>query len=518
MNRASQIETLNSTEVWDVIIVGGGATGLGACVEAASRGLKTLLIEQYDFGKGTSSKATKLVHGGVRYLAQGNIALVIEALKERGILLKNAPHLSRVQPFIIPCYSFFKWCFYGIGLKVYDILAGKRGLGNTKMIKKASVVSLLKEVATKNLVGGVLYTDGQFDDTRLAINLAQTAVELGATVINYMPLNAFTFNDNNISGITCTDALNNTTYTLNAKAVINATGVFADTIMHQAKDYSTKIAPSQGVHLVVNNNFFSSTTALMIPKTTDGRVLFAVPWHNKVIIGTTDTPVNKANIEPQALEEEINFIINNFNAYTTIPITKKDVQSIFTGLRPLVKKEGVKSTAALNRNHAVIVSPSKLITITGGKWTTYRKMGEDAINNVFYLLKLPKVKSITQNITIHGGTINNKANNSVLNIYGSDVVNIEKLINDDKSLGAQLHPNYEYTLAQVVWAIDQEMAMNIEDVLARRIRLLFLDAKAAIEAAPKVAALLQMKLNKNNDWANNEIELFTSLANKYLLK
>jgi glycerol-3-phosphate dehydrogenase len=517
MDRAAQIKNIEATIEWDVIIIGGGATGLGAAVDAASRGYKTLLLERFDFAKGTSSRATKLVHGGVRYLAQGNLKLVRNALKERGILLKNAPHVATTMQFIIPNYKWWLQIYYGIGLKVYDALSGKLGLGNTKILSAKKTMALLPNITTKKLRGAVMYTDGQFDDARLAINLAQTAVEKGSTVINYMPVTSLSKVGNTISGLVCIDEINKKEYHLKAKAVLNATGVFVDDIMQMDKAETEKIvSPSQGVHIVIEKKHFESEHALMVPKTSDGRVLFAVPWHNAVIVGTTDTGVQNIDIEPVALKEEVDFILTNLNIYLQAAITRADVKSVFVGLRPLVKRKGAKNTAALARDHTIYVSDSKLISITGGKWTTYRKMAEEAINNVAYVGKLPLVKSETDLLKIAGYS-NEIISEKYLQVYGADAVSIIKLYVENESWKEKIHPLFDYTKAQVIWAVRNEMAQTVEDVLARRVRLLFIDANAAIESAEVVASLMAIELKKDNNWEKEQTENFIILAKKYLI-
>jgi glycerol-3-phosphate dehydrogenase len=514
MKRGIFIEQLQQQTEWDIVIIGGGATGLGCAVDAATRGYKTLLLEQYDFAKGTSSKATKLVHGGVRYLAQGNIKLVTEALRERGILLRNAPHVCHTQTFIIPCYSWLSKIYYGIGLKLYDLMAGKLSLGHTKIVNANYVLQHLPAVKKEKLKGGIVYTDGQFDDARLALNLAQTAWEQKAVVINYCRVAGFIFSGHKINGVVAEDIINNNQYHIKAKVVINATGVFADVLMKAANDSSASIAPSQGVHIVVDKKYFEGTEALMIPKTTDGRVLFAVPWHNKVIVGTTDTAVNTSVIEPVATDDEIDFIISNFNKYAAAPITKKEVLSVFTGLRPLIKKEGVKGTAALNRHHAVFTSPSGLITVTGGKWTTYRKMAEDAVNAAAKQLANQK-QSVTSGLKIHGCT--KEKNASHLSVYGTDAATIENLWKENSLLKEKIHPAYDFTKAEVVFAVRNEMAQTVEDVLSRRVRLLFLDATAAAESASTTAWLMAREMNKSEEWVRQQVNEFTKLAKQYLL-
>lgn len=514
MNRHEMLQRLQEDTVWDIVIIGGGATGIGTALDAAARGYKTLLLEQYDFAKGTSSRSTKLVHGGVRYLAQGNIKLVTEALKERGVLLQNAPHVCHTQNFIIPCYSLWRKLYYGIGLKLYDLMAAKLSLGSTKIVNAGYVLQHLPGIKKQGLKGGIVYTDGQFDDARLALNLAQTACEQGAAVINYCRAADFIFTNNKIAGVVAEDVLSKKQYHIHTKTIINATGVFADTLMRKAHDHSASIAPSQGVHIVVDKKHFEGTAALMIPKTTDGRVLFAVPWHDKIILGTTDTAVNTAVIEPAATSEEVSFIISNFNSYAAVPITQKDVLSVFTGLRPLIKKEGVKGTAALNRHHAVFTSISGLITVTGGKWTTYRKMAEDTVNAAEKQLGLHK-PSVTASLKIHGYTT--AKNSTHTSVYGSDAIAVEKLWDEDESTVKKIHPAYNITGAEVVWAVRNEMAQTVEDVLARRTRMLFLDAAAAMESAPQVADLMAKELQQDDVWIQQQVSAFTLLAKQYLL-
>ena len=362
MNRNEQLEKLNTVKVFDIIIIGGGATGLGCAVDAASRGYKTLLLEKYDFAKGTSSRATKLVHGGVRYLAQGNIRLVREALFERGRLLQNAPHVCHTLPFVVPSYKWWQKWYYGFGLWLYEFLSAKLSLGKTSLLSNAKVLELLPSLSTNNLSGAVLYYDGQFDDSRLAINLAQTAIEQGAIVVNYCGVTSFIKDGKNIVGVKATDDVSKKQFEIKGKVVINATGVFADGILQLAEGHEEKtIAPSQGIHLVVDKHFFEGNIGMMIPRTDDGRVLFVIPWHNKLLLGTTDTPVDKIEIEPTALKDEIDFVINHFNRYTSSDITYKDVKSVFVGLRPLAKVSNKKKTSVMPRDHVIKVLPSGLI-------------------------------------------------------------------------------------------------------------------------------------------------------------
>lgn len=490
------LKQLNETKEWDIIIIGGGATGLGSAVDAASRGYKTLLIEEFDFGKGTSGRSTKLVHGGVRYLEQGNIKLVLEALYERAYLLKNAPQLCSAMRFVVPVYNWPDKLLYGIGLKFYDLLAGKLSLGKTKWLNKKQTLQQSPGLNDKNLKGGISYFDGQFDDARLAIDLAITASKNNGAILNYCKAISLIKKKDKIIGVVLKDRINNTIYEVNARVIINATGVFTDAVMQMdepEKDYL--IAPSQGIHLVIDKKFLPGENALMIPKTIDKRVLFAIPWHNKIIVGTTDTPVINISIEPQPLEEEIEFILYHINKYLKQNISRSDVQSMFAGLRPLVKQKGVKSTALLSRDHTIIVSKSGMVTITGGKWTTYRKMAEDAVNNAAFVAKLPDKKCITKSLKI--GDEENRFIKNEYNNFNSS--------------------SFQYSEKNIKYFIENEMAITVEDILARRTRLLFLNAKAAIKIAPTISKIMAEIMHKDEAWINEQINLFSELAKQYCL-
>ncbi|MEN0053229.1 MAG: glycerol-3-phosphate dehydrogenase/oxidase [Mucilaginibacter sp.] len=521
-DRSSIVKTLTDgpEKIWDVVIVGGGATGLGTALDAASRGYKTLLLEQADFAKGTSSRSTKLVHGGVRYLAQGDIGLVREALYERGLLLKNAPHLVKNESFVIPNYEWWGGAFYTIGLTLYDLLAGQLGFGRAKYISKKEVIKRLPTINQHGLYGGVVYHDGQFDDSRLAVNLAQTSLEQGATVLNYFKVVSLIKNsEQKIAGVVTTDAETGQTYHIKAKTVINATGVFVDDLLQMDKPgKKPMVRPSQGVHLVLDRSFMPGEDALMIPKTEDGRVLFAVPWHDKLVVGTTDTPIDEHNLEPRALEEEISFIIRTAEKYLEKAPTRKDVLSVFAGLRPLAAPQGDSAkTKEISRSHKLLVSESGLITITGGKWTTYRRMGEDTIDKAIEIGNLPPQPSVTKNLPLHGSK-NNVNRNDHLYVYGSDEDALLNLLKENCEWAQKLHPDMPYLQAEVIWGVRYEMARSVEDILARRVRALFLNARAAIDMAPQVASLMAAELGKNAAWQKEQVESFTILANGYLLE
>ena len=518
LNRTEAVARLSSQKNWDIIVIGGGATGLGVAVDAASRGYQILLLEQADFAKGTSSRSTKLVHGGVRYLAQGRIGLVFGALRERGILLKNAPHIVKKQEFIIPCYNQWEKWKYLTGLKIYDWLSGTLRFGDSEWLHKKNVLDLLPGINPERLLGGVKYFDGQFDDARLAINLAQTCVEQGGTVINYFPVKKLLKAEGKIIGVEAMDFETKLNYSLKAKVVINATGVFVDNILKMdAPERKPLIESSQGVHLVFAGSFLPGKAALLIPKTSDGRVLFAVPWQCHVLVGTTDTPMEAHSLEPVALEEEIHFILKTINQYFKKQPVKEDVLSVYAGLRPLVAPQNeTGSTKEISRDLKLIVSPSGLITITGGKWTTYRHMAEVTVNKAIEIAGLKKIPSKTKDLPLHGCT--KGSDDRHLAIYGTDENALKEMMGQEASLQDLLISTFPYTKAEVTWAVRNEMARTVEDVLARRIRLLFLDARAAIKTAPEVAEIMAGELKKDETWQQQQVKEFTTLANNYILK
>jgi glycerol-3-phosphate dehydrogenase len=509
------VESIDTRNRWDICIIGGGATGLGIAVDAASRGYSTLLIERSDFAKGTSSRSTKLVHGGVRYLQQGNIKLVMEALKERGMLLKNAPHLVKNQSFVVPNYKWWEGAFYGFGLKVYDWMAGSLGLGPSELLSKEETLKLAPTLDAEGLRGGVLYHDGQFDDARLAIHLAMTAADHDAVLLNHTEVTALIKENGKVFGVQCIDLISKRTYEITAKAVINATGVFTDSILKMDdKDAAPIVTPSQGIHLVFDKEFLPTDTAIMIPRTDDKRVLFAVPWHNKIIAGTTDTAVNYASEEPLAMEEEIDFVLKHIRRYLAKDPTHDDIRSVFAGLRPLVKGN-TRITSTLSRDHHIEVSASELITITGGKWTTYRKMAEDVMEIAIHKAGLPESQCKTRELAIHGSKhgVDFKA---PLYYYGSDEEKLSELVKEDATLDEKFHPSLPYIKAEIVWAVREEMCVTVEDALSRRTRALLLDAKAAIESAAVVASLMAKEMGHEESWISEQVETFTTIAKNYL--
>lgn len=490
---------------WDIVVVGGGATGVGAAIDGASRGYRVLLLEQSDFGKGTSSRSTKLVHGGVRYLEQGNVSLVMEALKERGLLAQNAPHLVRNLGFVVPNYEWWEAPFYGIGLKLYNLLAGKYGFGASRMLSKAETLELLPNLQTAGLRGGVIYFDGQFDDSRLLIHLVATAYEQGAALLNYVQVTGVSKDvDGFVNGVRARDMETGEEFEIAAKVVINATGPFTDDLRRKADgDVEALIAPSQGIHLVFDASFLAGDSAVMVPHTSDGRVLFAIPWLGHTLVGTTDTPIAAPVLEPVAMEEEIEFILQTASLYLARKPTRADVLSVFAGIRPLVATKDAGNTASLSRSHMVRIENSGMVTICGGKWTTYRHMAEDCVDQAATLGRLPERECVTAHLRIHG--------------FDWSADRLEALRAEDATLAERLHPALPYTGAEVVWAVREEMARTVEDVLARRTRALFLNARAAVEMAPQTAELMARELGRNAAWAAEQVAAFGAVARGYIL-
>lgn len=525
LTRALNLDRIRAGETWDIVIIGGGATGLGSAVDAAVRGFRTLLLEAHDFAQGTSSRSTKLIHGGVRYLAQGDIPLVREALHERGVLLRNAPHLVHRRDFVVPAYRWLDLPFYGIGLKLYDVLAGRSNLGASRRIGKAEAIERLPTIQSQGLRGGIVYGDGQFDDARLAISLALTFADLGGTALNHAPVIRLARREGRLAEVVARDDETGQELTIAARVVVNATGVFADEV-RRLDDPSTAraplLTPSRGSHIVLDRSFLPGSSALLVPRTDDGRVLFAIPWHDRVLVGTTDIPVPATEVEPRPGPDEIAYLLDYLGRYLTRRAGPGDILSMFAGLRPLLRGhhpgEGDigAPTARLSREHSVVVSPSGLVTITGGKWTTYRKMAADAIDLAIEAGGLDARPSQTAELLLHGGDGPAADPDDPLSVYGSDAALVRQLAAERPEWDRPIHPALPYRVAEIIWAARHEAARCVADVLARRTRALFLDARASIEAAPAVAAILAAELGKDDDWSRTEIARFGELAAGYL--
>ncbi len=517
LHRDAFLDRLRTQACWDVIVIGGGATGLGVALDAAARGFRTVLFEQHDFGKGTSSRSTKLIHGGVRYLRERDLGLVREALRERGRLCHNAPHLVWPRLFVVPCYRWWERPFYGIGLWLYDRLAGRMRLGTTRRLDAPETRALLPTLQADHLRGGLAYTDGQFDDARLLVHLAWTAAEHGAVVLNYMPVEALLGTRSRLEGVLVRDLESDECFEVRGRVIINATGVFADAVRRLDNPKAPPlIVPSQGVHLVLPRHFLPGEAALLIPRTEDGRVLFVIPWHGQVLLGTTDGPVPTPELEPLPSDEEITYLLTHAARYLAPAPTRADIRAVFAGLRPLVQRGGLKEdTAHLSREHVIVVSRRGLVTVTGGKWTTYRLMAEETVDRALTVAGLPYRPSPTATLRLHGATRRVDVGDP-WHVYGTDARHLRRLMKAEPELAAPLHPRLPYRMVEVVWTVRYEMARTVEDVLARRTRALFLDAAAALEAAPAVARRLAAELGHDSTWISRQLRDFVALVRRYV--
>ncbi|HJV24776.1 MAG TPA: glycerol-3-phosphate dehydrogenase/oxidase [Aromatoleum sp.] len=511
LSRSALLGRLRATGVWDVVVIGGGATGLGCAVDASARGYRTLLLEAHDFAKGTSSRATKLIHGGVRYLAQGNLPLVHEALAERSRLLANAPHLVHPLRFVVPAYHWLDIPKFGAGLTFYDLLAGGHGIGHSRVLDAASTVVALPTVNPVGLRGGIAYWDAQFDDARLAIALMRTHLDLGGLALNYLPVDGLVQEDGRVRGVLAHDAESGESFRVAARTIINATGVWADSVRRFERPYvSAMLKPSQGVHLVVDRDFLPGTDALLVPETADGRVLFVIPWCGKVLIGTTDSPRKDLPLEPEPLVGEIDFILATAAPYLVRAPSREDVRSVFVGLRPLIGAGDSSATRSLSREHCIEVSPGGLVTITGGKWTTYRRMAEEAVDTAQSVGRLPWRSGASASLRLHGAPT--ERSSASQDVYGTARADVDSLPGATRAVS----PSFALTEAEIRYAARAELARSVEDVLARRHRALFLDARAAATAAPEVARILAEELGRDADWCSAEIGRFSDLAAQYM--
>jgi glycerol-3-phosphate dehydrogenase len=519
VNREELIQKMQAhlEQTWDIVVIGGGATGLGIALDAVTRGYRILLLEQSDFTKGTSSRSTKLIHGGVRYLAQGDILLVYEALKERGIILKNSPNLTVNQEFVVPLYSIWDVLLYTTGLKFYDFLAGRLSLGKSKFINRKKTLEKLPLLKKERLRGGVVYHDGQFDDARLGITLAQVSVQQGAVLLNYFRVTGLTKDlQKKICGVKALDLVSGQEYTIKAKLVINATGVFADEICRMDKPGAKpSIRPSQGVHIILDGSFLRSSAAIMIPKTDDGRVLFAIPWYGKVVVGTTDTPLESISLEPKALDEEIGFILKTAGRYLTRKPNKEDILCVFAGLRPLATNpDNPEATREVSRRHKITLSPSGLLSVLGGKWTFYRRMAEETLDKAIKAGILDNHPCVTKDFKLvsHLPVLKNER----FAVYGEKAGEIEEIIRQLPKTGESVIPGFPYTKAEIIWICRNEMPVHIEDVLARRTRALVLDARMSEKLALPVAEIMAEEFGYNGQWKQNQLEEYKKLITYYL--
>ncbi len=514
-SRDRQLELVTGADgTWDLVVIGGGATGVGIAVDAATRNYRVALFEQHDFGKGTSSRSTKLAHGGVRYLQQGNVSLVREALHERGRMIRNAPHLVHPLPTIVPLHSRWEGVYYGIGLKVYDLLAGRLGLGRSRRLSLEQTLAEIPTLNRSGICGGVRYLDGAFDDARLLVNLVQTAIEERAVCLNYAPVRELIKESGRVTGVVAEDAETGRELRVRARVVVNATGPFSDQTRRLDDPHSdAAIVPSQGIHLVFDRAFMPGDTALIVPKTRDGRVVFAIPWHEHAMVGTTDTPLDAVSLEPRPLPSEIEFLLETIAPYWSRKPAASDIRAVFAGIRPLARSGSSRNTAKLARDHVIRVSSTSLVSIMGGKWTTYRRMAEDCVDRAAEVGGLLPTPCRTKTLPIHGAE--GESRSGALASYGSDGPAIEQLAKANPAWNHPLAERLPHVGAQVVWAARHELARSVEDVLARRIRALFYDAEAALAAAPKVAELLAAELGRDADWQADQLRQFRSVAENY---
>lgn len=455
---------------------------MGVALDAAVRGYRVALIEQADFGEGTSSRSTKLIHGGVRYLRSGEVTLVRESLRERGRLMKNAPNLVHPLAFVVPAYRWYERLYYGAGLTLYDVLSGSLGIGKTRHLSLDRIREQVPNLNEEELHGGTLYWDGQFDDARLIIALARTAVHKGAAVANHVRAKEILKENGKVIGVRVSDEVGGVEFEMRAKAVVNATGVFSDNVRKlDNPDADPVIAPSQGIHIVLDSEFLGGDTGVMIPKTDDGRVLFAIPWHDRVLLGTTDTAGVGVSVNPKPLEEEVDYLLEHAERCLTKKPERKDILATFAGLRPLVRPTGSskQETSRISRSHSIFVSRSGMITITGGKWTTYRQMAEDTVDRIIEEGHVKAKGCGTADFPLH------------------DRSDAGKLAEQDEKLRSPLDPALPYTMADVAAAVRTEMAVTLEDVMHRRTRSAFLDEAATRRASGKVEAWMEKETGRS---------------------
>jgi glycerol-3-phosphate dehydrogenase len=517
MPRHQHLQKLKDGDTFDLLVIGGGATGCGVALDAATRGLKVALIEKNDFSEGTSSRSTKLVHGGVRYLEMAvkkldrvQYNLVKDGLRERGILLKNAQHLSNRLPLITPLYKWLDVPYVFSGLKLYDLLSGKQNIGHRRLLSRKEAIRRFPRLKAEGLKAGVLYYDGQFHDSRMALSLALTAEQHGATIANHVAVSGLCKEGGEIVGAELTDSLTGESWQLKAKGVINATGPFVDQVRMMDNPAAPKIlSASTGIHIVLDKRFAPPDTGLMIPETEDGRVLFVLPWENHALVGTTDEP-SEITEHPKPLEAEIDYLLRHVAHYFNLKVKKSDIKAVWSGLRPLVSDPNATDTAKLARDHVIEDSASGLLTIAGGKWTTYRKMALDTVDHALkrFNLSAPKPTCQTEQLPILGSA--NYADKGDLELskkygfdadvasylnrtYGDQADHVAKLA--DGGVGIRLVKNHPVLEAEVLYAVRYEFAERVIDVLARRMPLALLDTEAAKQAAPRVLELMAEELS-----------------------
>lgn len=500
---------------YDVIVIGGGANGLGIALDCAHRGLEVLLLERAAFGAGTSSRSSKLIHGGIRYLAQAQFGLVREALHERALLLRNAAGLVTPLPFILPAGKRLELYKYAAGLKLYDALAGEHKLSTSRILDSTETRRLAPQLGRAPLVGSVSYTDAHFDDTRLLQALAHSAAARGATLLNHMPVVALHKNARGqLRAVGVRDALGGATHDFEARVIINASGVHGDAVRRLADaTLEAEILPSQGTHLVVPNRFYSSDHALVMPRTPDGRVMFVMPWHGQALIGTTDTALDKLVDPPVPQREEIDMILTVTARHLHRAPSRSDVLSAFAGVRPLAAAPGSARSSKISREHAISVDSAGLVTVSGGKWTTYRRVAEQCVDVAVKLAGLRARDVSTRELEL----VTPDSARGGVDALGFPARGVAHIGAEQAALAAPLSDALPYSGAHFAYAARYEMAMTVADALAYHTRALFIDARAALDIAPRVATIMANELQRDTNWVASELAALRSIAAPFIL-
>ncbi|KAH8283525.1 hypothetical protein KR018_004947, partial [Drosophila ironensis] len=539
--RPQQIKSLMGDQDFDVLIIGGGATGAGCALDSVTRGLKTALVEQDDFASGTSSRSTKLIHGGVRYLQKAILGLdfeqyrmVKEALQERATMLESAPHLTHALPIMLPVYTWWQVPYYWVGIKCYDLVAGDRNVKSSYYLSKKDALELFPMLKKDKLCGAIVYYDGQQDDARMCLAVALTAARYGATVCNHVEVKELLKKDDGsgkqvLCGAKVKDHISGKEFTVKAKCIINAAGPFTDNIRKMDDPITKNIcSPSSGVHIVLPGYYSPDQMGLLDPSTSDGRVIFFLPWKGHTIAGTTDVPC-KVNRTPIPTGKEIQFILNEVRKYLDMEVRSGDVLSAWSGIRPLVSDPNKHDTQSLARNHIVHVSPSNLVTIAGGKWTTYRVMAEHTIDAAIKACDLtPKHRhTMTTSLKIEGAQgwtptmyirlvqdcgLECEVAQHLAKSYGDRAFAVSKMASLTGKrwpiIGNRIHPEFPYIDAEIRYGV-REYACTAVDMIARRLRLAFLNVQAAQEALPLIVDIMGEELNWSKDKKERQIKAAT---------
>jgi glycerol-3-phosphate dehydrogenase len=519
VNRDAQLEQLKKGEIFDLLVVGGGATGCGVALDAASRGLRVALAERGDFGSGTSGRSTKLVHGGVRYLEAAllhldrvQFDLVRDALHERGVLLKIAPHLCHRIALVTPLYGALEVPYVWTGLKLYDLLSGAMGLGSSRFLGPAEMLRRFPAIRAEGLKGGVLYYDGQFNDARMNLALALTAIDQGAVAANHLEVVELIKSGGKLSGALVRERFGGATWEIRARCVVNASGPWADGVRRLDDPGAAPLLQvSSGTHIMLPRRFAPAEGGITIPKTEDGRVLFILPWEGGCLVGTTDDQARVSD-QPAASGEDVDYLLRHLERYFNLDVQRSDIRAAWSGLRPLVQDPKASDTARLARDHVISASTSGLVTITGGKWTTYRRMARDTVDYAVRQAGLsPRQGCRSDRITLLGGEqyrgeaaapalsaefgLDPEVALHLSRSYGDRAGGLAQLCRGP--LGERLAPGHPFLKGEVLYAVRHEMALCADDVLARRMPLALLDTRAARDAAPAVLDLMAGELSWN---------------------